>query len=69
MKPAPRTRLTVFLSARDVAAHLGVSTKTVRRWIKTGDLPAHRLGGQIRMAEEDVISFTALRRRSRALLS
>jgi excisionase family DNA binding protein len=33
-----------FLSARQVAARLGVSELTIRRRIKSGELPAVRLG-------------------------
>lgn len=35
-----------MLSVREAAGALGVSQKTVYRWIKDGRLPSHRLGGQ-----------------------
>jgi PTS system nitrogen regulatory IIA component len=35
-----------MLSVRDAAELLGISQKTVYRWIKDGRLPSHRLGGQ-----------------------
>jgi len=35
-----------MLSVREAAEALGVSQKTVYRWIKDGRLPSHRLGGQ-----------------------
>ncbi len=42
-------RHTTMLSARDVADRLGVSTETVLRWTRRGELPAVRLpGGSIR---------------------
>jgi excisionase family DNA binding protein len=57
------TRLPKFFSVRDLAAQIGVSTKTVGRWITQGDLRAHRLGRQIRIAEDDAVSFIASRRK------
>lgn len=51
-----------LMSVDDVAAHLLVSSKTIRRWIGAGLLPAHRLGRQIRIAEDDVRRFIAQRR-------
>lgn len=35
-----------MLSVREAAEAMGVSQKTVYRWIKDGRLPSHRLGGQ-----------------------
>jgi len=35
-----------MLSVREAAEVLGISQKTVYRWIKDGRLPSHRLGGQ-----------------------
>ena len=35
----------------EVAERLHVATRTVRRWIKSGDLVAHRFGGVVRIAE------------------
>ncbi len=36
---------------------LGISESTVRRLIKAGKLKAHRVGGQLRIAEEDLRAF------------
>jgi excisionase family DNA binding protein len=36
------------------AQHWGVSTRTVRRWIATGMLPAVRVGGLIRIDPADL---------------
>ena len=41
---------------------VGLSAKTVRRWLKSGVLPFHRLGRQIRIAEADLLAFLADRR-------
>ena len=40
-----------------VASICGVSEKTVRRWIKAGDLPAARLGNQWRIFPRDLRVF------------
>jgi excisionase family DNA binding protein len=46
-----------LFSVADTARHLRVSAKTVRRWINEGNLPVHRLGRQIRIAEQDLVAF------------
>jgi excisionase family DNA binding protein len=51
-----------FHSVATVARLLEVSEKTVRRWIDAGDLPHHRLGRQIRIADDDLRAFLAMRR-------
>jgi len=51
-----------LLSVEDVAVALGVSQKTIRRWIEKEALPHHRLGGLIRIAEVDLRTFLAMRR-------
>ena len=60
-KAAPR--LSRFYTKTDIAEHLGVSTRTVSRLIDAGELRAHHLGGSVRIAEEDAVSFVAARRR------
>lgn len=56
------SRVPQFLSVRAVADRLAVSTKTIRRWIKRGDLRPHYFGGQVRISEDDVANFIAARR-------
>ena len=51
------------LSITEVADRLGVSHKTVRRRLADGDLHHHRIGGVIRIADEDLAAFLAERRR------
>jgi excisionase family DNA binding protein len=51
-----------FFTIRDVAEFLDVSTRSVRRWIKSGDLPAHRFGAAVRISETDLRAFAAARR-------
>ena len=46
-----------LLTIHDVAELHQVSSKTVRRWIKAGELPAAKLGGQWRVHPEDLKRF------------
>lgn len=43
-----------LLSVADVAEYLGISKTTVRRLIANGELPARKIGQQIRIAPKDV---------------
>jgi excisionase family DNA binding protein len=44
--------MSAYLTAADVAETVGVSTRTVLRWIDRGDLPAVRLpGGRLRVSQ------------------
>lgn len=49
-----------MLSVTDVAAHLGATEPTIRRWIRQGDLRAVTLGDHITDADDGAF----LRRRS-----
>lgn len=47
-----------FLTSAEVAAHVGVSPRTVSNWIRDGHLKAYRTpGGHGRVAEEDLRRF------------
>ena len=43
-----------YLSIREAAAYVRVSPDTVRRLIRTGKLPARRVGGQWRIRRSDL---------------
>jgi excisionase family DNA binding protein len=58
----PRGGIPRYYTIQEVAELLVVSTRTVRRWIANGDLIAHRPGGIIRIAEDDLRAFLALHR-------
>lgn len=45
-----------LLSIRKAAEYAGVSTSTVRRWIKSGTLKTYRAGKQVRIDEADLIA-------------
>jgi len=61
-KPSPDTVPTIY-TIPEVAEHLKVSPKTVRRWIAAGGLAAHRFGRQIRITGIDLVSFIAERKK------
>lgn len=48
-----------FMTVAEVAALMRVSTMTVYRLIKAGDLPAVRFGKSYRIAEADVDAYLA----------
>jgi excisionase family DNA binding protein len=46
-----------FYTVAQVAELLGVSIRSVRRWIAQGDLRAYRFGRQVRISETDLRLF------------
>jgi PTS system nitrogen regulatory IIA component len=50
------------LSVSDVAELLGVSGKTVYRWVKDGRLPAYRLGQQLRFNRSELLEWATAQR-------
>jgi excisionase family DNA binding protein len=50
---------TKFFTIAEVAERLHVATRTIRRWIKNGDLIAHRHGGVVRISDGDLRAFLA----------
>lgn len=66
-KPTPKARGTrpptqprsqpQFITIADAADRLGVSIKTVRRWIAAGRLAAVRMGSQIRIPLGGLVHF------------
>ena len=53
-----------FLTRETVADRLDVSIRSVDRWIRDGDLKAHKFGRSVRILENELAAFTA---RSRML--
>ena len=52
-----------FYTIGQVAEALGVSTRTVRRWIANGALAVHRFDGAVvRIADRDLLRFLAVHR-------
>ena len=67
VRVAPRRHLREqikFFAIHEVAEQLGVSTRTVRRWIENMELVAHRFGRAVRIAERDLQAFVAMHRDS-----
>ena len=62
-RPTTAARLPRLLAVSEVAELLQVSSKTVRRWIERQELRTHRLGRQLRVAEEDLTAFLGQRRK------
>jgi excisionase family DNA binding protein len=60
---AARTATPRFFAISAVADLFDVSTRSVRRWIKSGDLPVHRFGGVVRISESDLRAFAATHRK------
>lgn len=51
-----------YCTLKQVASFLQVSQRTVRRWTENGDLPFYRLGGLIRIREDELQAFLHRRR-------
>jgi excisionase family DNA binding protein len=47
------------LTPREVAAELGVTVRTVQRWIADGRLPARRVGGRVRVSRSSLSAVAA----------
>ena len=64
--PGSGARVPKFFTVYQVAEALDVHPRTVRRWIKKGELVTHRFGGAkrgaVRIAETDLKAFLALHR-------
>jgi excisionase family DNA binding protein len=50
-----------YLTVKEVACTFRVCPKTVRRWIKSGELPATRVGRDWRIARADLRAIAAAR--------
>jgi excisionase family DNA binding protein len=59
-----RSNLPRYHTIKAIADALDVSTRTVRRWIQSRALAAHRVGGVVRIADADLRAFLAVHRRS-----
>jgi excisionase family DNA binding protein len=51
-----------FFTERSLAAYLAVSDRTIRNWIRRGELPSYKLGAARRIDPADVDIFLAQRR-------
>lgn len=53
---------TTFFTERTLADYLAVSDRTIRNWIRRGELPSYKLGAARRIDPVDVDAFLASRR-------
>jgi len=51
-----------FFTERSLAAYLAVSDRTIRNWIRRGELPSYKLGTSRRIDPADVEDFLARHR-------
>ena len=51
-----------FFTVDEVARQLYVSPRTVHRWIADRQLAVHRFGRSVRVSEDDLRAFLAVRR-------
>jgi len=51
-----------FFTERTLAAYLAVSDRTIRNWIRRGELPSYKLGAARRIDPEDVEDFLSRHR-------
>jgi excisionase family DNA binding protein len=58
----PKTAAPTFFTERTLAAYLAVSDRTIRNWIRRGELPSYKLGASRRIDPADVDAFLAQRR-------
>jgi excisionase family DNA binding protein len=55
-------QLPTFFTERSLAAYLSVSDRTIRNWIRRGELPSYKLGAARRIDPADVDRFLAERK-------
>ena len=55
-----------FFTERSLASYLAVSDRTVRNWIRRGELPSYKLGAARRIDPADVEHFLARNREEAA---
>jgi excisionase family DNA binding protein len=59
---ATKTEGRTFFTERTLATYLAVSDRTVRNWIRRGELPSYKLGASRRIDPADVETFLARHR-------
>ncbi len=57
-----RKPASAFFTERSLAAYLAVSDRTIRNWIRRGELPSYKLGAARRIDPADVDRFLARHR-------
>ena len=44
----------MYVTAKEVAEHLGVTEKTVYKWAREGEIPCRRFGRTVKFSIEDI---------------
>ena len=44
----------MYVTAKEVAEHLGVTEKTVYKWARQGEIPCRRFGRTVKFSIEDI---------------
>jgi excisionase family DNA binding protein len=57
-----KTPSPAFFTERTLAAYLAVSDRTIRNWIRRGELPSYKLGASRRIDPADVEDFLSRHR-------
>jgi excisionase family DNA binding protein len=57
-----KTKAPIFFTERSLADYLAVSDRTIRNWIRRGELPSYKLGAARRIDPADVEDFLARHR-------
>jgi excisionase family DNA binding protein len=57
-----KSKPTAFFTERSLAAYLAVSDRTIRNWIRRGELSSYKLGAARRIDPADVDSFLSRHR-------
>lgn len=63
---ARKSATAAFFTERSLAAYLAVSDRTIRNWIRRGELPSYKLGASRRIDPADVENFLARHREESA---
>jgi excisionase family DNA binding protein len=58
-RPKGARTIPIFHTREQVAKRLLISQRSVDRMIKAGELRAHKIGGQVRISEEDFLAYVA----------
>ena len=61
-----KSAVPAFFTERTLAAYLAVSDRTIRNWIRRGELPSYKLGAARRIDPADVEDFLARHREEAA---
>ncbi|SDJ37611.1 helix-turn-helix domain-containing protein [Lutimaribacter saemankumensis] len=61
MHELPFSKSASYISVKECAVFLGMNTKTIRRWITSGKLPATKPGHDWRIAKSDLKALLAAR--------